>query len=86
LAALFYYLGNEAYRDWKWGVLTPEEREQKKKEVMIFDASTIACLGVSGACLVVSSVFWLSTPPTRRYRVELDSVEEEISVLENTLR
>jgi hypothetical protein len=86
LSILFKYLGDQAYWDYENAFLTPTEREQKKKDVQLFDASAIAALGASGICLVISSMFWLSSPPTRRLHLELNLVEQEIATLENQLR
>ncbi len=85
LAGLFYYFGNDAYRDYQ-SAATPDEAREKEKLVKLWDTATIAALGTSGVCLVISSIFWISRPSVRQYTEELDSLDREIILLQDELR
>jgi len=88
LAGLFQYLANEAYREYEesYGIGSWEQAQRKEDEVRLWDISTIAALGASGVCLVVSSVLWISRPPTRELRLQLESITKQIELLENEVR
>ena len=85
LAGLFYYFGNDAYRDYQSAAL-PDERAEKEKLVKLWDTATLAALGTGGACLVISSIFWISRPSIRQVTQELDSIKRKIELLEDELR
>jgi len=85
LAGLFYYFGNDAYRDYQSATTIPEARE-KQKLVELWDTMTTAALGTSGACLIISSIFWISRPSVRQFTEELNSLEREIELLEAEIR
>ena len=85
MAVLFHYLSNEAY--WKYErAATYEEALKREKEVKLWDISTFTAIGTGGLCLVVSSVTWLSRPSPKRFIGELESVDEEIKLLERELQ
>lgn len=81
LAGLFYYLGNDAYRDYQ----TAPSKE-KERLVRFWDTATLAALGTGGACLIVSSIFWISRPPVRQIADELDLLDSEIKLLGDEIR
>lgn len=81
LAGLFFYLGNDAYRDYQ----TAPSKE-KERLVKFWDTATLAALGTGGACLVVSSIFWISRPPVRQITDELDLLDSEIKLLADEIR
>jgi len=81
LSVLFRYLSDQAYRNYEEAT-TWEEAQRRKDEVKLWDISTIAALGTSGVCLVISSVLWLSSPPTRPIRREIESIQKEIALLD----
>ena len=85
LAGLFYYFGNDAFRDYQ-SAATPDEAAEKEKLVQLWDTATLAALGTSGACLIISSIFWISRPSVRQFTEELDSLDREIELLEDELR
>jgi hypothetical protein len=80
LAGLFSYLSDTAYEAYARSILW-EEAQAKQNEVKLWDISTIAALSASGVCLLVSSVLWISGPPTRQLRRELEAVEQQIQNL-----
>ena len=80
LAGLFSYLSDTAYEAYARSILW-EEAQAKQNEVKLWDISTIAALSASGVCLVISSVLWISGPPTRQLRRELEAVEQQIQNL-----
>lgn len=87
IAGLCYYMGNDAYADYlqlaESGRL--DLARQKEVEVRLWDISAIAALGVGGACAGVSMFFWFSAPSTRRLRLERESLNREINMLEDSL-
>ena len=81
LAGLFYYLSNEAYKEYERST-TYEEAQKRQNQVELWDISTYSALGVSGLCLVISPILWLSSPSLKPLTDELVSVEREIALLE----
>ena len=88
LAGLFQYLANEAYREYEesYWIGSWEQAQRKEDEVRLWDISTIAALGASGVCIIISSVLWVSRPPTRELSRELQSITKQIELLGNEVR
>ena len=79
------FAANDAYRDYQ-GATSPEEISETERRVKLLDTATIAALGTSGACLLVSSIFWLSRPSNKLITDEIESIESDIRSLEDELR
>ena len=80
LTGYFYYLGNEAYREYE-AAATPEAILRAENAVKLWDAATWTAIGVGGVSLVASTVLWLSAPSTRELRSELESLDRQIRAL-----
>jgi hypothetical protein len=83
LAGLFQFLANDAYREYEesYQIGSWEQAQRKEDEVRLWDISTIAALGASGVCIIISSVLWVSRPPTRELSRELQSITKQIELL-----
>lgn len=83
LTGLFYYLADEAYRDYQQTELygTWEEAQRKAAQFKLWRACTVGAIGLSGVGLATSSALWLSGPPRRRVSEELSSIEQQIGEL-----
>ena len=85
-AGVFYFLGNDAFRSYQeqkdgghWA-----EAEYYKQLVKVWDIAAISAIGVGGASLLVSAIFWISGPSTKDLETQLETVDNQINLMQNT--
>lgn len=89
VAGVFYFLANDAYKNYLNLVYAGAPSAEKQEAYSItqkWRTATIAALGTSGAFLITSSIFWISRPSIRTVNDKLESLKQEIDALQKELQ
>jgi len=84
LAGVFFVLGNNAYRAYQESADGGSWADAKRYEqlVQIWDIAAWSAVGLGGAGWLVASILWLSAPSTKSIEIELETVNDQIKLLQ----
>ena len=85
LSGLFWYLSEEAYRNYLSASVSSDVIYYKEK-VKLWETSMYASWGAGGAWLGIGGLFFAASPNTGKYKKEIDLLKIKIVVLEGELR
>jgi TolB-like protein len=85
LSGLFYYLADEAYKNYLNTTIT-SMAIQYRKECRTWDTLTYAAWGVGGVGLGGSVILWAAKPKLDQYQAELIKVQSRIHTLKEELQ